>query len=139
MQNFNKFRRNGAERREDEIIIIFLESTKLFVWRERPLTIINCSHLYSTFKLSLQNNGSWWRNKIMYVSNRFFFNVCNFKYNELSQKTRFQFVPIAALYLYNIQRENLVFKILSVSQQSLQHIMSIPSLVSWYFEFNPFP
>ena len=31
-------------------------------------------------------------------------------YNELSQKTRFQSVPIAALCLYNIQRENLVFK-----------------------------
>ena len=28
---------------------------------------------------------------------------------KLSQKTRFQFVPIAALCLYNIQRENLVF------------------------------
>ena len=31
-------------------------------------------------------------------------------YNELSQKNRFQSVPIAALCLYNIQRENLVFK-----------------------------
>ena len=31
-------------------------------------------------------------------------------YNELSQKTRFQSVPIAALCLYNIQRENLAFK-----------------------------
>ena len=31
-------------------------------------------------------------------------------YNELSQKTRFQSVPIAALCLYNIQCENLVFK-----------------------------
>ena len=30
-------------------------------------------------------------------------------YNELSHKTRFQSVPIAALCLYNIQRENLVF------------------------------
>ena len=32
------------------------------------------------------------------------------KYNELSQKTSFQSVPIAALCLYNIQRKNLVFK-----------------------------
>ena len=31
-------------------------------------------------------------------------------YNELSQKTRFQSVPIAAFCIYNIQRENLVFK-----------------------------
>ena len=31
-------------------------------------------------------------------------------YNELSQKTRFQSAPIAALCLYNIQGENLVFK-----------------------------
>ena len=31
-------------------------------------------------------------------------------YNELSQNTRFQYVPIAALCLYDIQRENLVFK-----------------------------
>ena len=31
-------------------------------------------------------------------------------YNELSQKNRFQSVPIVALCLYNIQRENLVFK-----------------------------
>ena len=31
-------------------------------------------------------------------------------YNELSQKNRFQSVPIAALCLYNIQPENLVFK-----------------------------
>ena len=31
-------------------------------------------------------------------------------YNKLSQKTRFQSVPIAALRLYDIQRENLVFK-----------------------------
>ena len=31
-------------------------------------------------------------------------------YNELSQKTGFQSVPIAALCLYNIQRENLVLK-----------------------------
>ena len=31
-------------------------------------------------------------------------------YNELSKKTRFQSVPIAALCLINIQRENLVFK-----------------------------
>ena len=30
--------------------------------------------------------------------------------NELSQKTRFQSVQIAALWLYNIQRESLVFK-----------------------------
>ena len=35
-------------------------------------------------------------------------------YNELSQKTRFQSVPIEALRLYNIQRENLVLKNLSV-------------------------
>ena len=35
-------------------------------------------------------------------------------YNELFQKARFQSVPIAALCLYNIQRENLVFKNLSV-------------------------
>ena len=33
-----------------------------------------------------------------------------YKYNELSQKNRFQSVPIAAFCLYNIQRENLVFK-----------------------------
>ena len=33
-----------------------------------------------------------------------------FWYNESSQKTRFQSVPIAAFCLYNIQRENLVFK-----------------------------
>ena len=33
------------------------------------------------------------------------------RYNELSQKIRFQSVPIAALCIYNIQRENLVFKI----------------------------
>ena len=32
------------------------------------------------------------------------------RYNELSQKTRFQSAPIAALCLYNKQRENLVFK-----------------------------
>ena len=32
-----------------------------------------------------------------------------FLYNELSQKTRFQTVPIAELCLYNIQHENLVF------------------------------
>ena len=31
-------------------------------------------------------------------------------FNELSQKTRFQSVPIPALCLYNIQRENLVLK-----------------------------
>ena len=31
-------------------------------------------------------------------------------YNELSKKNRFQSVPIAALCLYNIQRENLVLK-----------------------------
>ena len=35
---------------------------------------------------------------------------CSTSYNELSQKTRFQSVPIAALCLYNIQRKNLVFK-----------------------------
>ena len=34
----------------------------------------------------------------------------NSSYNELSLKTRFQSVPIAALCLYNIQRESLVFK-----------------------------
>ena len=33
-----------------------------------------------------------------------------FTYNELSQKIRFQSEPIATLCLYNIQRENLVFK-----------------------------
>jgi len=33
-----------------------------------------------------------------------------FCYNALSQKARFQSVPNAALYLYNIQRENMVFK-----------------------------
>ena len=32
------------------------------------------------------------------------------RYNELSQKNRFQSVRITALCLYNIQRENLVFK-----------------------------
>ena len=31
-------------------------------------------------------------------------------YNELSQKNRFRSVPIAALCLHNIQRENLVFE-----------------------------
>ena len=31
-------------------------------------------------------------------------------YNELSPKNRFQSVPIAGLYLYSMQRENLVFK-----------------------------
>ena len=31
-------------------------------------------------------------------------------YTELSQKTRFQSVPIAVLCLYNIECENLVFK-----------------------------
>ena len=31
-------------------------------------------------------------------------------YNEQIQKTRFKSVPIAALFLYYIQRENLVFK-----------------------------
>ena len=31
-------------------------------------------------------------------------------YSELSHKTRFQIVLIAALCLYNMQRENLVFK-----------------------------
>ena len=34
----------------------------------------------------------------------------DFLYNELSQKNRFQSVPIAALCLYNIQRENLGYK-----------------------------
>ena len=34
----------------------------------------------------------------------------NMFFYELSQKTRFQSVLIAALRLYNIQRENLVFK-----------------------------
>ena len=36
--------------------------------------------------------------------------ILHLTYNELSQKTMFQSVPIAALCLYNIQRENLVFK-----------------------------
>ena len=41
-------------------------------------------------------------------------------YNELSQKNRFQSVPIPALCLYNIvERENLVFKNLSVSSCDL--------------------
>ena len=35
-------------------------------------------------------------------------------YNELSQKSRFQSVLIAALCLYSIQRENLLKKIISV-------------------------
>ena len=34
----------------------------------------------------------------------------NGRYNELSQKNRFQPVRVAALCLYNIQRENLVVK-----------------------------
>ena len=38
----------------------------------------------------------------------------NFIYNELSQKTRFQSVQIAALCLYNIQRENQFFKKISL-------------------------
>ena len=36
------------------------------------------------------------------------------KDNELSQKNRFQSVPIGALCLYNIQRENLIFKKISL-------------------------
>ena len=44
--------------------------------------------------------------------------VCT--YNELSQKTRFPSVPIAALCLYNIQRDNLVLKMLSVARDSSQ-------------------
>ena len=40
-------------------------------------------------------------------------------YNEFSQKTRFQSEPIASLCLYKIQRENLVFKILSVQEPNL--------------------
>ena len=37
-----------------------------------------------------------------------------YKYNELSQKNRFQSVPIAALRLYNIERETRFLKNLSV-------------------------
>ena len=43
-----------------------------------------------------------------------------FRYNELSQKTRFQSARIAALCLHNIQRENLVFiKSLSTSYANI--------------------
>ena len=38
----------------------------------------------------------------------------SFLIQRIIQKTRFQSVPIAALFLYNIQRENLVFINLSV-------------------------
>ena len=51
-------------------------------------------------------------------------------YNELFLKNRFKSVPIAALCLYNIQRENLVFKILSVIQESAD-ISAV-----WYTNLN---
>ena len=48
--------------------------------------------------------------KVQSFNDDYFINPWVPRYNELSQKTRFQFVPIAALCLYNIQSENLVFK-----------------------------
>ena len=48
-----------------------------------------------------------------------------FKYGKMKhtmnypKKNRYQSVPIAALCLYNIQRENLVFKNLSVVQEKM--------------------
>ena len=50
-------------------------------------------------------------------------------YYELSQKNRIQSVPIAALCLYNIQRENLVLKN-SLCIQSMQSGFSIPYFLS---------
>ena len=44
----------------------------------------------------------------------FFLVISKFIYNELSQKNRFQSVPIAALYLYNIQSKTWFLKNLSV-------------------------
>ena len=53
-------------------------------------------------------------------------------YSELSQKTRVQSVPIAALRLYYIQRENLVLKkslcsktILSVARTSIPEVTNL--------------
>ena len=49
--------------------------------------------------LNILHNNSKWVETVLHVN-----------HSELSQKTMFQSVPIAALCLYNIQRENLVFK-----------------------------
>ena len=69
--------------------------------------------------------------------------VCTFdifkliKYNELSQKNWFQSVLSAALCLYNIQRENLVFNSLctcrSISGAGLPHSsLSANQKLAWY-------
>ena len=48
--------------------------------------------------------------------------IHTFNYNELSQKNKFQSVPISALGLFNIQRENLVFKnSLCISKKAMVH------------------
>ena len=60
---------------------------------------------------------------LYYIKKRFVYFMTN---NELSQKNRFQFAPIAALWLYNIQCETRFLKILSVA-----HIMEAHFYVRW--------
>ena len=54
----------------------------------------------------------------LYLSND---NSVTFSDTELSQKTRFQSIPIAVLCLYDIQRENLVFKKFSLCLAKVFH------------------
>ena len=66
------------------------------------------------FSSLIQDNNKKGKTEVFFLGGRgmflFIFELSyNFIHNELSQKTRFQSVPIAALCLYNIQRENLFF------------------------------
>ena len=84
---------------------------------EPPLVVVQLDEPVSVEELdvSLWQKHISWASIGLFVAIELLFNwkYCHKKivpksYNELSQKTRFQFVPIAAL--CNIQREKLVFK-----------------------------
>ena len=68
---------------------------------------IHIMYVYYSFSLAVYNEDIF-KTKSEYIEKNHIFFLVE-RYNELSQKNRFQSVPFGALCLYNIQCENLTF------------------------------